>query len=212
MLLEGARARSPCRAAERPAAGRPRCGSGRDRDRLGPPRAHLARARPGRAPALAGGYRGLGLEPGDRVASLMPNRVDLVVHYLACFRAGLIATPLNYRYTAREIDHALRGERRQGPARPRRAGRGRRRQRARRRPGAGDDRLPRRRAAADRQRGARRGRRRLAPRLRRAPRLRAPAPRTRAARPRGAGRDLLHLGQHRPRQGRHPLRARRCAG
>jgi acyl-CoA synthetase (AMP-forming)/AMP-acid ligase II len=57
--------------------------------------------------ALAGGYRGLGLEPGDRVASLMPNRVDLLVHYLACFRAGLIATPLNYRYTAREIDHAL---------------------------------------------------------------------------------------------------------
>jgi acyl-CoA synthetase (AMP-forming)/AMP-acid ligase II len=57
--------------------------------------------------ALAGGYRRLGLEPGDRLASLMPNRVDLVVHYLACFRAELIATPLNYRYTAREIDHAL---------------------------------------------------------------------------------------------------------
>ena len=57
--------------------------------------------------ALAGGYRALGLEPGDRLASLMPNRIDLVVHYLACFRAGVIATPLNYRYTAREIDHAL---------------------------------------------------------------------------------------------------------
>jgi long-chain acyl-CoA synthetase len=57
--------------------------------------------------ALAGGYRRLGLAPGDRLASLMPNRVDLVVHYLASFRAGLIATPLNYRYTAREIDHAL---------------------------------------------------------------------------------------------------------
>src|SRR5919109_704487 len=56
---------------------------------------------------LAGGYRELGLESGDRIASLMPNRVDLVVHYLACFRAGVIATPLNYRYTAREIDHAL---------------------------------------------------------------------------------------------------------
>lgn len=38
----------------------------------------------------------------------MPNRVDLVVHYLACFKAELIATPLNYRYTATEIDHALR--------------------------------------------------------------------------------------------------------
>ncbi len=56
---------------------------------------------------LAGGYRGLGLEAGDRLASLMPNRVDLVVHYLACFKAGLVATPLNYRYTFREIDHAL---------------------------------------------------------------------------------------------------------
>lgn len=59
------------------------------------------------AERLAGGYRGLGLEPGDRVASLMPNRIDLVVHYLACFKAGLVVTPLNYRYTHREIDHAL---------------------------------------------------------------------------------------------------------
>jgi acyl-CoA synthetase (AMP-forming)/AMP-acid ligase II len=56
---------------------------------------------------LAGGYRALGLEPGDRLASLMPNRIDLIVHYLACFKADLIATPLNYRYTFREIDHAL---------------------------------------------------------------------------------------------------------
>ncbi len=56
---------------------------------------------------LAGGYRGLGLGAGDRLASLMPNRIDLVVHYLACFKARLIATPLNYRYTHREIDHAL---------------------------------------------------------------------------------------------------------
>ncbi len=57
---------------------------------------------------LASGYLDLGLEPGDRIASLMPNRFELVVHYLACFRAGLVATPLNYRYTAPEIDHALR--------------------------------------------------------------------------------------------------------
>jgi acyl-CoA synthetase (AMP-forming)/AMP-acid ligase II len=66
-------------------------------------RADLARARRGERPAC----RRLGLEAGDRLASLMPNRIDLVVHYLACFRAGLIATPLNYRYTFREIDHAL---------------------------------------------------------------------------------------------------------
>ena len=56
---------------------------------------------------LAAGYRALGLAPGDRLASLMPNRIDLAVHYLACFTAGLVATPLNYRYTSTEIDHAL---------------------------------------------------------------------------------------------------------
>ncbi len=59
------------------------------------------------ASAVAAGYRELRLEAGDRVASLMPNRIALVVHYLACFRLGLVATPLNYRYTYREIDHAL---------------------------------------------------------------------------------------------------------
>jgi long-chain acyl-CoA synthetase len=56
---------------------------------------------------LVGGYAALGLGPGDRLASLMPNRIDLAIHYLACFTLGLVATPLNYRYTAREIDHAL---------------------------------------------------------------------------------------------------------
>ena len=56
---------------------------------------------------LAAHYLGHGLEPGDRVASLLPNRGALIVHYLACFCAGLVATPLNYRYQAPEIDHAL---------------------------------------------------------------------------------------------------------
>jgi acyl-CoA synthetase (AMP-forming)/AMP-acid ligase II len=56
---------------------------------------------------LAGSLLGLGLNPGDRVASLMANRPALIVHYLACFKAGLVATPLNYRYMAPEIDHAL---------------------------------------------------------------------------------------------------------
>jgi len=60
-----------------------------------------------RSAGLARAYLGLGLEPGDRIASLMPNRIALVIHYLACFKAGLVVTPLNYRYTHREIDHAL---------------------------------------------------------------------------------------------------------
>ena len=37
----------------------------------------------------------------------MPNRERSLVHYLACFKAGLVATPLNYRYAPPEIDHAL---------------------------------------------------------------------------------------------------------
>jgi long-chain acyl-CoA synthetase len=56
---------------------------------------------------LAENYLALGLAPGDRVASLLPNCGALVVHYLACFKAGLVATPLNYRYQTPEIDHAL---------------------------------------------------------------------------------------------------------
>ncbi len=56
---------------------------------------------------LATQYLALGLKPGDRVASLLPNRGALLIHYLACFKAGLAATPLNYRYQAPEIDHAL---------------------------------------------------------------------------------------------------------
>jgi long-chain acyl-CoA synthetase len=60
-----------------------------------------------RSDRLAAGLLGLGLELGDRIASLMPNGAALVIHYLACFKSGLVATPLNYRYMPPEIDHAL---------------------------------------------------------------------------------------------------------
>jgi acyl-coenzyme A synthetase/AMP-(fatty) acid ligase len=56
---------------------------------------------------LAANYLALGLAPGDRIASLMPNRCELMIHYLACIKAGLVAVPLNYRYHAPQIDHAL---------------------------------------------------------------------------------------------------------
>ncbi len=56
---------------------------------------------------LARQYVAMGLVPGDRVASLLPNRGELIIHYLACCKAGLVATPLNYRYQSPEIDHAL---------------------------------------------------------------------------------------------------------
>ena len=37
---------------------------------------------------LAAHYLAFGLKPGDPVASLMPNRPELIAHYLACFKAG----------------------------------------------------------------------------------------------------------------------------
>ncbi len=55
----------------------------------------------------AGALGSLGLQPGDRIASLMPNRLQLIVHYLACIRSGFVSVPLNYRYVAAQIDHAL---------------------------------------------------------------------------------------------------------
>jgi long-chain acyl-CoA synthetase len=56
---------------------------------------------------LARHYLALGLKPGDRIATLMPNRAELVIHNIACMKAGFASTPLNYRYQAPEIDHAL---------------------------------------------------------------------------------------------------------
>jgi acyl-CoA synthetase (AMP-forming)/AMP-acid ligase II len=56
---------------------------------------------------LAGNLLDVGLQPGDRVASLMPNCAALIIHYIACMKAGLVGVPLNYRYTTPEIDHAL---------------------------------------------------------------------------------------------------------
>lgn len=55
----------------------------------------------------AAGLLALGVKPGDRVASLMPNRIALLIHYIACLKSGLVATPLNYRYMPPEMDHAL---------------------------------------------------------------------------------------------------------
>lgn len=57
--------------------------------------------------ALALYYRQIGLRPGDRIASLMPNCFELLIHYLAGLRCGLVLTPLNYRYAVHDINYAL---------------------------------------------------------------------------------------------------------
>lgn len=49
-----------------------------------------------------------GLEPGDRIATLLPNSHELVLLYLAAFAGGFTITPLDVRYNAAQINFALR--------------------------------------------------------------------------------------------------------
>ncbi|MFM8984616.1 MAG: AMP-binding protein, partial [Planctomycetia bacterium] len=59
------------------------------------------------ASRLASGLAALGLEEGDRVAILLPNCLELVVCYLACFRMRLVAVPLDYEYHPLQVGYAL---------------------------------------------------------------------------------------------------------
>ena len=49
----------------------------------------------------------MGLNPGDRVATLHPNSPQLLLAYFAIIKAGCVVVPVNPIYTAREIAHIL---------------------------------------------------------------------------------------------------------
>lgn len=51
----------------------------------------------------ATGLLSIGIHHGDRVAIFMRNRTELVELYLACFRIGAIAVPLNHRFQTDEV-------------------------------------------------------------------------------------------------------------
>lgn len=59
------------------------------------------------ASRLASGLAAMGLEEGDRVAFLLPNGLEAVVCYLACFRMRLVIVPLDYQYHPLQIGYAL---------------------------------------------------------------------------------------------------------
>ena len=59
------------------------------------------------ASRLASGLAAMGLEEGDRVAFLLPNGLEAVVCYLACFRMRLVVVPLDYQYHPLQIGYAL---------------------------------------------------------------------------------------------------------
>ncbi len=56
---------------------------------------------------LVHGLRGLGLQPGDCVATLLPNGAPAIALYLAAAQAGWYLTPVNWHLTAPEIAYIL---------------------------------------------------------------------------------------------------------
>lgn len=60
------------------------------------------------AKCLAQAWLAHGIEPGDRVALLLPNRPEALLVYLACFKSGIVAVPLDYRYRPSQINYVLR--------------------------------------------------------------------------------------------------------
>lgn len=58
--------------------------------------------------AVAAGLIADGVRANDRVAWLLPNCFEAVVTTLACYQIGALAVPLNYRYTAHEVEETLK--------------------------------------------------------------------------------------------------------
>jgi long-chain acyl-CoA synthetase len=58
--------------------------------------------------ALAAYWQSLGLQPGDRVAVMMPNTPQYAVAVAAILRAGLVVVNVNPLYTATELQHQLK--------------------------------------------------------------------------------------------------------
>ena len=57
--------------------------------------------------SLARWFLRQGLKPGDRVAIHWPNSIETVKVFFACFKAGMIAVPINVRMKAPEVAYIL---------------------------------------------------------------------------------------------------------
>jgi long-chain acyl-CoA synthetase len=56
---------------------------------------------------LTHALRALGLQPGDAVATCLPNCVEMIEAYLAAFQAGFYLVPINHHLVATEIAYIL---------------------------------------------------------------------------------------------------------
>jgi long-chain acyl-CoA synthetase len=57
--------------------------------------------------SLASAFIERGVQPGDRIAFLLPNCLEIVLCYYACFKIGAIAVPLNVRFPAELLQYAI---------------------------------------------------------------------------------------------------------
>ena len=62
----------------------------------------------GRANQVVHGLRGLGLQPGDTIAFVLPNSVEVFEIYLAALQAGWYIVPINHHLVAPEIAYILK--------------------------------------------------------------------------------------------------------
>ena len=61
-----------------------------------------------RSSALAAAMSELGIEAGDRVAIILPNRPEWIVTLLACAKLGATVVPVNPRLNYHELKYQLR--------------------------------------------------------------------------------------------------------
>jgi crotonobetaine/carnitine-CoA ligase len=60
-----------------------------------------------RTSALAAGLLALGIRPGDRVATILPNRIEAVEVFFACAKIQAIQVPMNYWLRGEFLRHQL---------------------------------------------------------------------------------------------------------
>ncbi len=56
---------------------------------------------------ISQGLLRLRAKTGNKIASLMPNCAELIVHYVTGMKVDLVMTPLNYCYSPPEMDYTL---------------------------------------------------------------------------------------------------------
>ncbi|HEX4062678.1 MAG TPA: acyl-CoA synthetase [Streptosporangiaceae bacterium] len=69
---------------------------------------HTAASLLARVNQITHGLRQLGLRPGDGVAAVLPNGVAALEVYLAALQSGWYVTPINWHFTAAEIEYIVR--------------------------------------------------------------------------------------------------------